>query len=274
EEIIKVEQIVNDKILQSIDVETEVTDIESARASGATALFGEKYGDTVRVVSVGDFSKELCGGTHVSNTSQIGPFVVTLETGVASGVRRIEAITGRVAVAAMIDNKSFRQQASRIAGRPEEDALEGLQALRESNLALQKEIKKVKAEMFSGGQQTVGEEEKAGQIRFISNDFGETDRDTMGSWINHQKESNDYIFSTALGTINGNVTLMSGSTAGAMSDFGVDVGSIYKTTLVHFDGRGGGKSSFAQGTIPREADLKKLLCELKEELEKLQKERQ
>jgi alanyl-tRNA synthetase len=101
EEIAKVEAWVNDKILRGISAETKVMSIDEAKNSGAMALFGEKYGDEVRVVSIGDASVELCGGTHVDNTSRIGLFMITKESGVSAGVRRIEAICGRAAVDAV-----------------------------------------------------------------------------------------------------------------------------------------------------------------------------
>ena len=94
DEIQKVEELVNAEIRAALAVVTEEMSIEDAKKSGAMALFGEKYGDSVRVVSMGDFSKELCGGTHVKNTSQIQAFKLVSESGIAAGVRRIEALTG------------------------------------------------------------------------------------------------------------------------------------------------------------------------------------
>ncbi|MBR6530703.1 MAG: alanine--tRNA ligase [Clostridia bacterium] len=113
EELSRVTALVNEKILENLTVDTVVTDIETARKSGAMALFGEKYGDTVRMLKMGDFSTELCGGTHVSSTAQIGLFTPVAEIGISAGVRRIEAVTGlnflalyQAEVAASVDTAS------------------------------------------------------------------------------------------------------------------------------------------------------------------------
>jgi alanyl-tRNA synthetase len=115
EQLDEIERIVNEHVYRNAPVSTDVRSTEEAMASGAMALFGEKYGDKVRVVSIGDgaFSKELCGGTHVRATGDIGPFVITQEGGVAAGVRRIEALTGAGAIAYV---QQQRQALERIAG--------------------------------------------------------------------------------------------------------------------------------------------------------------
>ncbi len=98
--------IVNERIFDAIDVNTSVVSLEESKKMGATGLFEDKYGDLVRVVKVGDFSMELCGGTHVKNTSEVGLFKIVQETGIAAGVRRIEALTGRNTYKYLNDNEA------------------------------------------------------------------------------------------------------------------------------------------------------------------------
>jgi len=249
EEISKVEELVNAEILNRRDVVTDEMDIDEAKKSGAMALFGEKYGDKVRVVSVPGFSKELCGGTHVDNVSEIGPFIVVLETGIASGVRRIEAITGREAIKYMLENKRFRRRTAEIIGRPESEALKGVEQLKENEQALQKELKRTKEAMFTGGSEAVGDKITIGGLTLVTYAFGETDRDTMGAWIDSQKGLAEPLVATACGTVNGKDTFMAAATSAAVKEFKFNAGKFTKNILADFGGRGGGKPSFAQGTV-------------------------
>jgi alanyl-tRNA synthetase len=249
EEIRQVEEIVNTDIIAGYPVVTDVMDIDSAKKSGAMALFGEKYGDTVRVVSVPGVSKELCGGTHVLNTGQIGSFVIVAETGIASGVRRIECITGRKATEYLLSLKQFRQQVSQAVNRPESEALEGVRQLKDANTTLQKEIKKTKAAMFSGSGQRVGDEIAIAGVTLLTNDFGDTDKETMTAWIDAVKEKNEPVVAVAVGVSDGKTNVIAAASARAVSEFKVDIGALAKEIFPQFGGRGGGKAGFAQGSI-------------------------
>lgn len=257
DEIREVERIVNEEIIKGTPVNTDVMELEDARKTGAMALFGEKYEDKVRVVSVGKFSKELCGGTHVDNISQIGPFFIILETGIASGVRRIEAITGRKAIEYMMDAKEYRRHVSEIVGRPESDSLKGVEQLKEHNSVLQKELKKVKADMFSGSGQSVGEETNINGIKFWTHYFGVTDRDIMTSWIDSKKDSSEPLFAVALGIVEDKMTYVAAASSKAVKD-NIHTGKITKELLPQFGGRGGGKPNFAQGSVDNDTEPTKL----------------
>ena len=153
EQLDEIERIVNEQIYRNAPVRTEVRSTEEAMASGATALFGEKYGDRVRVVSVGDgsFSRELCGGTHVRATGDIGPFVIAQESGVAAGVRRIEALTGAGAV---VFHQQQRQTLDRIVGAlnvAPDHGLETVQRLQADTKRLGREVEQLKMKAALGG---------------------------------------------------------------------------------------------------------------------------
>ena len=146
-EIFTIEQMVNDQIRRNTPVMTEVLDREAAIAGGATALFGEKYGDQVRVVQIGEFSKELCGGTHVRRTGDIGMFKIVSETGIAAGVRRIEALTGSAALRWMQEMVRAANAVSEAAGVPLEAVPDKMQALFKRQKELEKQIAALNANL-------------------------------------------------------------------------------------------------------------------------------
>jgi len=170
EELEKVETWVNDKILKGISAETKVMSVEEAKNSGAMALFGEKYGDEVRVVSIGDASVELCGGTHVENAANIGLFMITKESGVSAGVRRIEAICGKAAVEKV---KAFRDEINEIKEEVKnQNPIAGISKLKEQiktlkgelNIALSSTKKELTVSEVNGVSVIV-EEVEAGDIK-------------------------------------------------------------------------------------------------------------
>ena len=170
EELQAVEDWVNDKIQRAIPRKTEIMSIDEAKNSGAMALFGEKYGEKVRVGSMGDASVELCGGTHVDNTSRIGLFMITKESGVSAGVRRIEAICGRAAVEAV---KGVRQELDAVKEAVKNtDPLKGIAKLKEEVKSLKTELKnaldatkKELALVEVGGVKVIVDEVDAGDIK-------------------------------------------------------------------------------------------------------------
>ena len=147
EELDIVERKVNDVILQSLDIDCEVMGINEAKEKGAMALFGVKYGNEVRVVSMGDYSIELCGGTHLNNTSQVGLFKILSEGGVAAGVRRIEAITGRSVYEYLNNRDELIEETCNALKTKEDNLVHRVNALVEENKSLTKELHDVKAKM-------------------------------------------------------------------------------------------------------------------------------
>ncbi len=151
QELDQIERIVNEEILRNTPVSTEVRSTEEAMASGAMALFGEKYGDRVRVVSIAGFSMELCGGTHVRATGDIGPFVITEESGVAAGVRRIEAITGNSAVVWMQEQRDAIARVVGALGTAPSQVVEAIQKLQSESKRLSREVEQLKMKVALGG---------------------------------------------------------------------------------------------------------------------------
>jgi alanyl-tRNA synthetase len=151
DEIERIERIVNDEIVRNIPVNTEVRSTEEAIAAGAMALFGEKYGDTVRVVSVPGFSMELCGGTHVAATGEIGCFIIVAEGGVAAGTRRIEALTGNGAVAWLQQQRGTLASILDVLHAPADHAVDAIERLQADAKRAAREITQLKTRLAMGG---------------------------------------------------------------------------------------------------------------------------
>ncbi len=147
EELKVIEEKVNNVILSSLDIKCDIMNIKEAKEKGATALFGEKYGDEVRVVSMGDYSTELCGGTHLTNTSQVGMFKILSEGGVAAGVRRIEAITGKAVYEYLKERDGIISEVCVNLKSKEDNLIQRISSLLEENKNLSKELHDMKAKM-------------------------------------------------------------------------------------------------------------------------------
>ena len=156
EQMETIERIVNEQIYRNIPVQTEVRSTEEAIAAGAMALFGEKYGDRVRVVSIPGFSMELCGGTHVRATGEIGLFLVTEEGGVAAGVRRIEAITGAAAVVRAQEDRSTLEDVVAALATTTDRAVDAVQRLQSESKRLAREVDQLKMKVALGGSSAKG----------------------------------------------------------------------------------------------------------------------
>ena len=231
EQIEEVEAWVNDKILRDLPVSTDIMDIDEAKKSGAMALFGEKYGDRVRVVSMSDASIELCGGTHVKHTSQIGTFIITKESGVSAGVRRVEAICGASAL------KYINEQRELISTLESElknkDLIAGVNRLKESVKELKKELESA---LNSSKKELDVKEINGVKVIVDSVDVGD-----IKALIDEAKNKYDKVAVMLLQKKGDKVLLAAGS-----KGCDVNAGDWIKNIAPIVGGGGGGRADFAQ----------------------------
>ena len=246
DELAKVEKIVNDKIAESITVDTNVLPIEEARKTGAKALFGEKYGDTVRVICMGDFSKEFCGGTHVSNTSAIGAFKIVSESGIAAGVRRIEALTGN-AVFAYYKNieNSYNEICKALKATPA-NVTEKIAHLQAELKALASENESLKSKAAGAAMGNVLDKvEDVNGVKFLGVSLEGVDMNelrNLGDDLKAKLGSGVIV----LASVNeGKVNLMAAATDDVVAK-GAHAGNIIKAAAPKVGGGGGGRPNMAQ----------------------------
>jgi alanyl-tRNA synthetase len=241
----RIEEQVNQKIRENLTIATCELPMEKAVKEGAVALFGEKYGDNVRVVSMGGFSKELCGGTHTTATGNIGLFKIVSEGGIASGVRRIEAVAGKSAYFTMQEeNKTLTSIRSILKVSPEEE-INRIKKILEKSREMEKEISLLKEKLVSGeGSDLKNDTQKVGNMSLLVKQFEGMDAKTLRTFIDNAKnriKSGVVIVGSAT---NGKVLLAAGVTKDLEESF--HAGNILKEISSIVGGSGGGRSDMAQ----------------------------
>lgn len=246
EEIQKVEDLVNDKIMEVDIVETKLMTIEEAKESGATALFDEKYGDKVRVVAAGEFSKELCGGTHVSNVGEIGLFKIVSETGVAAGIRRIEALTGRAAIKYMEEKQRLLKEACAALKCTEKDVLKKISTQGAEIKEKDKEIAELKSKITSGALDDIlNSAREINGVKAIAYGLEGVDGNALrdlADKIRSKMNSGVVVLVSKLGD---KVNLVTMATKDVL-DKGIHCGKIIKEVATVVGGGGGGRPDMAQ----------------------------
>ncbi|MCR5178647.1 MAG: alanine--tRNA ligase [Lachnospiraceae bacterium] len=271
EELARVEKMVNERITMNLPVETKEMSLEEAKKTGAMALFGEKYGETVRVVSMGEFSTELCGGTHVKATGQIGRFKILSESGVAAGVRRIEALTGDN-VYALYDEeeKKLRDAAALLKSTPDgliaaiKKLQDELKAIRSENESLKsKQAKEALGDVMSQVKEVEGMKLLATEVKGVDmnklRDLGDELKTKIGSGV-------VALFSETQGKVN----LVVMATDDAVKE-GAHAGNLIKAVAPLVGGGGGGRPNMAQAGGKDPSGIGKAIAACGDALEKILK---
>lgn len=246
EEIKRVEDIVNEEIAAGIEVRTDIMSIDEAKKTGAMALFGEKYGEKVRVVRMGDFSTELCGGTHVPNISVISYMKIISESGVAAGVRRIEALTGAGLMKYYSEVERDFRSAARAAKSEPSQLLKKIQSMQDEIKSLQSENEKLKAKLANEAAGNADSQiQEINGIKLLAMAVPDVDMNGLRNLGDQMKEKvGDGVVVLASST-GGKVSLLAMVTDGAMEK-GAHAGNLIKEIASLVGGGGGGRPNMAQ----------------------------
>jgi alanyl-tRNA synthetase len=245
EQLSEIERIVNAEIYRNTPVETEVKATDEAIAAGAMALFGEKYGETVRVVSVPSFSLELCGGTHCRATGDIGPFVVIGEGGIAAGTRRIEAVTGDGAVALIQARGATLARLLDAIGQPEDQAVDAIDRLHAEVKRLGRDVADLKVKVAMGGGEAARDDSMNVEgVRLVARRVDGLDKNALRTLTDslRSKLGSGVVVLASAG--DGKVTLVVGVTKDLVDR--VPAGRVVKDLAPLVGGRGGGRADFAE----------------------------
>jgi alanyl-tRNA synthetase len=252
EELREIERLVNAQIRANAAAETRLMKFDDAVAAGAMALFGEKYDDEVRVLRIGDFSTELCGGTHVGRAGDIGLFRIVSEGGIASGVRRIEAVTGEGAYDFVVQTDHTLHEVAGLLKATRDDVEEKVRHLVDRSRRLEKEVAQLKEKLASGqGKDLAADAESIGGLRLVATQVDGADAAALRNAVDQLKSKLGSAV-VVLGSVDaeGKVVLIAGVTADAVDR--VKAGELVNHVARQVGGRGGGRADLAQagGTQP------------------------
>ncbi len=265
EELAEIEKQVNAAIRRDLPAETKVLSYDEAINSGAVALFGEKYGDRVRVLDIGGYSVELCGGTHVQHTGQIGLFKVTQEGSVASGVRRIEAVTGEQALKHIQDRDALLSEVSRLVNAPADKINEKLQQLLQQHKQLEKELSRLQQKLASQAAGAIWDEvQTVGKGTILTKVFEGFSVPQLRDMVDQFKQKFPRGVIVLANYADGKAQLIAGVSKELTQH--IKAGDLIRELAQSLGGRGGGRPDMAQGGA--ETDKKSL----EQALERLQKE--
>ena len=245
EEIAEVERRVNAAIIANVPVKVETMSIEDAQKSGAMMLFGEKYGDFVRVITMGDYSTELCGGTHVVRTGDIGFFKIISEGGIAAGIRRVEAITGLAALAWAQNQESLMKNIiAEVKAQTEKDVLAKIQANAANTKALEKELAKAKAELsVHAGAKLLDNAKDLGAAKLVAAQI-EADAAALREIVTDLTGKSDNAVILLAAVNDGKVSLCAGVSKALTAQ--IKAGDLVKHAAEQIGGKGGGRPDLAQ----------------------------
>ena len=240
-----IERLVNSQIRLNVDVETQVTDQETAIANGAMALFGEKYGDKVRVLKMGNFSTELCGGTHVNRVGDIGLMKILSETGIASGVRRIEAVAGEGALSWVEQGDELLQKITKLVKGKRESTLDKITQIQDKNKVLEKELEQLKGQLAKAASgDLVNQAVQIDGLNVLAANIEGSDGKTLRDLVDQLKDKLGNA-AVVLSTVQGDkITLIAGVSKNQTSR--IKAGELVNSVALKVGGKGGGRPDMAQ----------------------------
>ena len=266
DELKLIEEKVNEIIFEALDITCENMSMTEASKKGATALFGEKYGDEVRVVSMGEYSIELCGGTHLTNTSQIGMFKILSEGGVAAGVRRIEAITGKEVYNFLNNKQTLINDVCTSVKAKEDNLVSKVTNLLEENKSLAKELNEVKAKMsLQSADSILDSKVDINGVNIITAKFEDMDMDTLRNTADTLRDKLSSGVVVLANVAGGKINFVATATKDVVEK-GVHAGNIVREVAQVAGGKGGGRPNMAQAGAPEVAKVDEALNHAKEVL--------